>query len=174
MSGLGSNQTRCDATKPLYVWQFGYTCSFKPSVAQRQYLVCRLPQWRYLTACRSVPGGPAGAVTTSTRISSAQWPRLVAMPFEVPPNRIPRPKGWKDEDGEKNSDWNRRHPALQEWWVVNVRAAGRPVDRHRRWSYCAPSRCRSARGQDSYNEQNVHQQPYSHYEKETTHENDHR
>ena len=129
------------------MWQFGYTHA-----------------WRH----------GHSAVKTSTRISSARWPRLVAMRSEVPPNRIPGPKGWKDEDDQKNSDCNRRHLALQEWWVVIVRATGRPVDRHRSWNSCAPSRCRSARGQDNYNKQNVHQQPYSYNDKESTHENDHR
>lgn len=89
------------------------------------------------------------------------------VPSEVPPNRIPRSKDWKEEDDEKNSDCNRRHPALQEWWVVIVRATGRRVDRHRRWSSCS---YRSARGQDNYNEQNVHQEPYSHNEEESAHE----
>lgn len=84
-------------------------------------------------------------------------PRLVVVPSEVPPNRIPRSKHWKEEDDEKDSDCNRRHPPPQEWWVVTVRSTGRRVDRHRRWSSRSPSRCRSARGHDNYNEQNVHQ-----------------
>jgi hypothetical protein len=78
------------------------------------------------------------------------------VPSEVSPNRIARSKDWKEED-KKNSDCDRRHPALQEWRVMIVRVIGRRVDRHRRWNSCAPSKCRPARGQENYDEQNVHQ-----------------
>ncbi|MDT4740356.1 hypothetical protein RPS27_21825 [Bradyrhizobium sp. WYCCWR 12699] len=90
-------------------------------------------------------------------LKRAMAPLLVVVSSEASPNRIPRSKDWKEEHDEKNSDCDRRHPALQKWWVLMVRTTGRRVDPHRRWNSCAPSRRRSACGHDKYDEQNVHQ-----------------
>jgi len=49
----------------------------------------------------------------STKSQPRDGPRLVVVPSEVSPNRIARSKDWKEED-KKNSDCDRRHPALQE------------------------------------------------------------
>lgn len=94
--------------------------------------------WLMLSLNRS--GGSRRSEDIDENSQARDGPHLVVVPSEVPPNCIPRSKDWTEEDDEKNPDCNRPHCALQEWWVVIVRATGRRVNRHRRWNSCSPSR----------------------------------